>query len=177
MLVSYPALAQKTQDAVGKSEKGHKVGVWEYYGPTTTGERVVIQRYDHDANKLLYYRPAAVATYHAEVAPGDWKYVKPDQPPLFIGGSPVLASYITKLVYPQAALDRHVEGLVVVTLRIDTLGHATDYRLTKRVSLECDEAALKVARNLPQAWVPARMGSHAVAAEYELPFNFRMGQH
>ncbi len=166
--------AQSGQDAVGKLDKGHKVGVWEYYGLTTTGERVVIQRYDHDAHKLLYYRPAAVTTYHAELSPGDWQYVRPDQPPLFIGGSPVLAGYISKLIYPQAALDRHTEGIVVVTLRIDTLGRASDYRLTKHVSTECDEAALKVARNIPQAWVPARMGSHAIAVEYELPFNFKL---
>jgi protein TonB len=88
----------------------------------------------------------------------------------------VLASYIAKLVYPQSALDRHVEGLVVVTMRIDSLGRASDFRLTKRVSMECDEAAMKVARNIPQAWVPARIGSHAVASEYELPFNFKMSK-
>jgi protein TonB len=176
LLASYPALAQKEQDAVGKMEKGRKVGVWEYYGPTTTGERVVIQRYDHDAQKLVYFRPAASTTYHVETSPGNWQYVRPDQPPLFIGGAPVLASYIAKLVYPQSALDRHVEGIVVITLQIDSLGHATDYRLTKRVSMECDEAAMKVARNIPQTWVPAKVGSHAVAAEYDLPFNFKMSK-
>jgi protein TonB len=168
--------AQSMPDAVGKMEKGRKVGVWEYYGSTTIGERVVIQRYDHDAQKLVYYRPAASTTYHVETSPGNWQYVRPDQPPLFIGGSPVLASYIAKLIYPQSALDRHVEGLVIVTLQIDTLGRATDFRLTKRVSLECDEAAMKVARNIPQTWVPARIGSRAVAAEYELPFNFKMSK-
>jgi protein TonB len=175
-LAYYPASAQKEQDAVGKMEKGHKVGVWEYYGLTTTGERVVIQRYDHDARKLVYYRPAANTTYHVETSPGNWQYVRPDQPPLFIGGSPLLASYISKLVYPQSALDRHVEGLVVVTLQIDSLGRPSDFHLTKRVSLDCDEAALKVARNIPQTWVPARIGSHAVASEYELPFNFKMSK-
>lgn len=176
LLAYYTASAQKVQDAIGKMEKGHKVGVWEYYGLTTTGERVVIQRYDHDAQKLVYYRPAASTTYHIETSPGNWQYAKPDQPPLFIGGAPVLASYIAKLVYPQSALDRHVEGLVVVTMRIDSLGRASDFRLTKRVSLECDDAAMKVARNIPQAWVPARIGSHAVASEYELPFNFKMSR-
>jgi protein TonB len=176
LLASYPALAQKEQDAVGKMDKGRKVGVWEYYGPTTTGERVVIQRYDHDAQKLVYYRPAASTTYHVETSPGNWQYVRPDRPPLFIGGAPVLASYIAKLVYPQSALDRHVEGLVVITMQIDSLGRTTDFRLTKRVSLECDEAAMKVARNIPQTWVPAKVGSHAVASEYELPFNFKMSK-
>ncbi len=176
-LTSQSAWAQSGQDAVGKLDKGHKVGVWEYYGPTTTGERVVIQRYDHDAHKLLYYRPFAVNTYHAELSPGDWQYVRPDQPPQFIGGYTALSSYTSKLVYPQASLEQHVEGLVVVTFRIDTLGHAQNYRLTKRVNTECDEAALLVARTIPQAWVPARLGSHAIAVEYELPFNFRIGQH
>ena len=173
-LACQSARAQSGQDAVGKMEKGRKVGVWEYYGPTTAGERVLIQRYDHDAGKLVYYRPFNVNTYYAELRPGDWQYVKPDQPPQFIGGYPALSSYTSKLVYPQTALDQHTEGMVVVTFRIDTLGRVQNYRLTKRVSAECDEAAMQVVRTIPQAWVPARLGSHAVPVEYDLPFNFKL---
>jgi protein TonB len=175
IFTSQSAWAQSEPNAVGKLDsKGHKIGVWDYYGPTSTGERVIIQRYDHNSNLLVYYRPFPVNTYHAEMSPGNWQYVKPDQPPQFIGGYTALSSYISKLVYPKEALDRQIEGIVVITFRIDTLGHVQSYRFTKRLNAECDEAAMQVVQTIPQAWVPARLGSHAIAVEYDLPFNFRI---
>lgn len=177
LIASQPASAQLGQLAKyekGTREKGRKVGIWEYYGYTTSGEQVVVQRYDHDKNKLLSFRPVPYATYFTEVKPDEWRYVQPDQPPMFIGGVQALTVYVSQLVYPQEAQNRMLQGKVTVTLRIDTLGHIENCRLTQRIGRECDEEAMRVARAIPQTWVPARMGSHAVAVEYELPFNFRL---
>lgn len=161
----------------GTIEKGQKVGVWEYYGYTTSGEQVVVQRYDHDAHKLVFFRPVAYATYFTEVKPGEWRYVQPDEPPLFVGGAGVLGYHMAQLEYPEEAKERQVQGKVVVTLQIDTLGRVTSYRLKQRIGRACDDEAMRVARTIPQTWVPARMGSHAVAVEYELPFNFNLTKH
>jgi protein TonB len=156
----------------GTIEKGQKIGMWEYYGYTPTGQQVVVQRYDHDKNKLVFFRPVPYATYFTEVKPGEWRYVQPDQPPMFVGGAGVLGYHMAQLVYPQEAQERGLQGKVTVTIQIDTLGRVGNYRITQRVGRSCDEEALRVARVIPQTWVPARMGSHAVAVEYELPFNF-----
>lgn len=153
---------------------GQKVGVWEYFGPTTTGEQAVVQRYDHNTNKLIYFRPAPYSSYLTEVKPNEWRYVQPDQPPLFIGGNEALKVYASQLVYPPEAQSKLQQGKVVVTFVIDTLGHTSNYKVKQRVGRACDEEALRVAHLVPQTWVPARMGSHAVAVEYELPFTFRM---
>ncbi|RZK62218.1 MAG: energy transducer TonB, partial [Hymenobacter sp.] len=58
-----------------------------------------------------------------------------------------------------------------------TLGQVSSYRLAQRIGRVCDEEAMRVARTIPPTWVPARMGSHAVAVDYELPFNFRLKPH
>ena len=158
----------------GITNKGRKVGIWVYYGLTSTGQETVIQRYDYDNHKLIYFRPSALKTYLAELSPGDWKYVQPDQPPLFIGGEPILTTYISQVEYPAVAVAEHTQGRVVVNFRIDTLGRPSNYRLTQRVSNECDAEAMRVARSIPATWAPARVGSHAVAVEYELPFTFRL---
>lgn len=172
-----PVLAQAVQLSKyqkGTTVKGRKVGTWEYFGYTTSGEQVVVQRYDHDANKLLSFRPVPYATYFTEVKPGEWRYVQPDQPPMFVGGAGVLSYHLAQLVYPQEAQEQMLQGKVTVTLQIDTLGRVATYRLTQRIGRSCDDEALRVARLIPQTWVPARMGSHAVAVEYELPFNFNI---
>jgi protein TonB len=180
LLASQPTAAQQGSLAKyekGTREKGRKVGIWEYYGFTITGAQVLVQRYDHDKNQLLFFRPVPYSTYFTEVKPGEWRYVQPDQPPMFIGGVEALIYYTSQLVYPQEAQNRSLQGKVTVTLRIDTLGHVQNYRVSQRIGRECDDEALRVARAIPQTWVPARMGSHAVSVDYELPFNFRLKGH
>ncbi len=179
LLSVQPSQAQRLRDTKfekGFLEKGKKIGAWEYYGYTPSGEKVVVQRYDHDHGKLLYFRPGADVTCHAEVSPGQWSYVRPDQPPLFIGSDVALAEYTAKLVYPAAAISRNVQGKVVVAFVIDTLGRVSNYHLVQRIGAGCDEEALRVARTVPEQWVAARLGSRAVAVEYELPLNFRLAQ-
>lgn len=178
---SHPAAwAQRLRDTKyehGMLTKGRRVGVWEYYGYTPSGEKVVLQRYDHDTRELLYFRPGPDAQYRAEVRPGEWSYVRLDRPPLFVGGDVALAEYTSRLNYPAAAQARNLQGKVVVAITIDTLGRAGSYRLVQRVGGGCDEEALRLARTLPpEQWVPARLGHRAVATEYELPLNFRLAQ-
>jgi protein TonB len=180
LLVIRPALAQQSQldkFQKGTLEKGRKVGIWQYFGYTTTGTLTVVQVYDHSNNKLLYFRPLATITYRVEMKPGEWHYVQPDQPPLFIGGTEALLVYMSKLVYSQEAQERMLEGKVVVSFRIDTLGRVSNYRLAKGIGRSCDEEAMRVAQTIPPTWVPARVGSHAVAVEYELPFAFHLSGH
>lgn len=176
---SGPARAQRVRETKfekGVLEKGHKTGVWEYYGYTPSGEKVVVQRYDYDAGRLVYFRPGADVKCRAEVSPGQWGYVRPDQPPLFIGGDAALAEYTRRMVYPPEAISRNIQGKVVVAFVIDTLGQLSNYHLVQRLGGSCDEEALRVARTVPAQWVPARVGSRAVTVEYELPLNFRLAQ-
>lgn len=177
LFAATPVQAQKLRDTKyehGMLDKNQKMGVWEYYGYTLSGEKVVVQRYDHDRKQLLYFRPAAQVLYHAEVGPGQWKYVRPDRPPLFIGSEAALATYTTKLVYPELALERSIQGKVLVVFTIDTLGHTTDHHLVQRIGGGCDEEALRIAHTVPDQWVPARIGTRAVPVEYELSLNFRL---
>lgn len=167
---------RETKFEKGTLDKGQKTGTWEYYGYTPSGEKVVVQRYDYDARRLVYFRPGPDVLCHTEVSPGKWSYVRLDQPPLFIGSDVALAEYTSRLVYPLAAQERNIQGKVLVAFLIDTLGHISGHRLVQRIGGGCDEEALRVARAVPAQWVPARLGNRAVAVEYELPLNFRLSQ-
>ena len=153
-----------------------KVDVWEYYGITRSQERVVVPRYDHSNQQLLYYRPIARMDYHSEVAPGEWRYKLVDQPPLFIGGDAALAVYTTQLQYPQQAQDRNIQGQVTIGFVVDTLGQVSAHRVLRGIGAGCDQEALRIARTIPNEWIPARIGYRAVPTEYELTLTFRLAQ-
>ena len=178
LLVGLPlwATAQRqraTNWESGTLEKGEKVGEWEYYSYSASGERVVTQRYDHTANKLRYCRPDD-KMYKAETTPSRWEPTQLAQAPWFIGGHEALAAYTTKLRYPPAAQSRNVQGRVVVGFVVDTLGHLSDFRVVEGIGSGCDEEALRVARTVPNRWVPGRLDTKAVPVVYELPFTFRL---
>ena len=160
----------------GMLDHREKVGVWEYYGYTTSKEQVVVQRYDHTAKKLIYFRPSEDKTYSTQVAQGQWSRRPVDRPPLFIGGDAALAAYTTQLQYPQQAQDRRIQGQVMVGFAIDTLGRATGHRVLRSIGGGCDQEALRVAHTIPDEWIPARVGSRAVPIEYELTLTFRLAQ-
>ena len=153
-----------------------KVGVWEYYGYTPSKEQVVVQRYDHSARALLYYRPGEDKAYSVQTTAGQWSRRAVDRPPLFIGGDAALAAYTTQLQYPQQAQDRNIQGQVMVGFAIDTLGRASSYRVLRSIGGGCDQEALRVAQTIPNEWIPARVGRRAVPAEYELTLTFRLAQ-
>jgi protein TonB len=163
-----------TEVESGMLEKGVKTGIWEYYAHTRDGRQVTIQKYDHSARKLLFYRPVEDILYEAELKPGQWTRSRVDQPPLFIGGDPALATFTTKLVYPTAAQQRNLQGKVLIAITIDTLGHASGHKVLLSVGGGCDEEALRVARKVPDQWIPARKDGRAVAVVYELPFTFKL---
>lgn len=178
LLVGFSLLAhaqrqRTTQWESGTLEKGEKAGVWEYYSYAASGERIVTQRYDHTARQLLYCR-ADDKMYEAEASPGQWTRTLLTQPPWFIGGHEALAAYTAKLRYPAAAETHSVQGRVVVGFVVDTLGHASTYRVVQSVGSGCDEEALRVCRTVPNEWVPGRLDGRAVPVVYELPFTFRL---
>ncbi|MCB2378469.1 energy transducer TonB [Hymenobacter sp. BT635] len=155
-------------------EKGNKVGVWEYFAYTRDGRQVTVQKYDHTAKKLVFFRPVEDIMYDVQLQPGEWSRARVDQPPLFVGGDPALASYTTKLVYPTAAQDRKLQGKVLISFMIDTLGQASGHKVLMSVGGGCDEEAMRVCRTIPQQWIPARKDGRAVPVVYELPFTFKM---
>jgi periplasmic protein TonB len=159
----------------GRIEKGRKLGPWSYYAPTVSGRKVLVQRYDHDQKKLLFYRKPDDHPYRHQVG-SDWQMGYLDQPPLYVGGESTLSTYVRQLNYPEQARAKNVQGRVIVRFVVDTLGNASDYQVLTGIGAGCDEEALRVARTIPNDWIPGRKAGHAVPVQYELPFTFRITQ-
>ncbi|SNC76511.1 protein TonB [Hymenobacter gelipurpurascens] len=167
---------KKTEWESGQIEKGEKIGVWEYYAYTRDGRQVITQKYDHTAKKLLFFRDFDDVTYAVQKASGDWSREHLTQPPLFLGGDAALSPFMSKLNYPTQAQSKNIQGKVLVSFVVDTLGRAADHKVMLGIGGGCDEEALRVCRNIPNQWLPARIGSRAVVVRHELPFTFRLAQ-
>ena len=173
---SFFAVAQRSKASKWESgmlEKNEKVGIWEYYSYAADGEQILAQKYDHTADTMVYFRPDG-KEYLAEVQPGIWEMALLSQPPWCIGGREALMTYMAKLNYPAQAQNRNVQGQVVISFLVDTLGHVSNHKVVRGIGEGCDEEALRAARETPARWAPGRMGRRAVPVVYELPFTFRL---
>jgi len=179
LAVSASAFAQKAYSskwASGQLDHRSKVGEWAYYGITSSKEKVLVQRYDHSTNTLVYYRPTEQMAYSTEVSAGQWKRRPVDRPPLFIGGDAALAAYTTQLQYPLQAQERNIQGQVTIGFIIDTQGHTSAHHVLRSIGGGCDQEALRVAKTIPNEWIPALVGTQPVPVEYELTLTFRLAQ-
>lgn len=177
LLIALPTSAQKlrkTATGSGLMEKGEKVGVWEYYATTRDGSQVITQKYDHSAGRLVFFRPFDDVLYPVRTPDGEWSRMRLTHPVFFVGGDPELATYTGRLSYPAAAEAKNVQGRVVVTITVDTLGRASNQQVLLGIGAGCDEEALRVARSIPDQWIPARVGSRAVVSKIDVPFTFRL---
>ena len=165
--------ANASKWANGDLEKGQRVGLWQYYRYAPDGARQLAQVYDHSAGKMLYAVPDN-DLHKTETAPGAWSHTQLAQSPWFVGGDASLAAFAAKIQYPEAALNARVEGKVTVSFVVDTLGRVTDYAVVRGLSHGCDAEALRVARTIPDTWVPGRLGTKPVAVLQYLSFTFRM---
>ena len=95
--------------------------------------------------------------------------------PEFPGGEAELLRFIqTHKVYPEEARKLGLEGRVIVSMMIDTMGCATPDGVIRGVHPLLDSAALDVIRKMPR-WKPGEtLGGHRVAVRYTLPITFKL---
>lgn len=93
---------------------------------------------------------------------------------LFGDGAEQLAQYFSQnLNYPQEAAIRHIEGVVILTLTIDTAGIVRNAKVRSGLGLGCDEEALRLAQSMPK-WKPASLDGKPIASGATVQVDFRL---
>ncbi len=130
----------------------------------------------------LFWQNHALA--QRDSANGVWLRV--EQWPLFAGcaefdGEPVkkracsdqkLVEFISaKLVYPPSAIEKGVEGTVLVSFVVEADGAISSPKVLKDLGESCGHAALDVVAAMPR-WEPGRQKGEAVRVRMNLPIKF-----
>ena len=94
--------------------------------------------------------------------------------PEFPGGGKAFFEFIARnLQYPQEAIDRQIEGRVILQFVVDKQGKISDIQVLRGVTPELDQAAIDVMRTLPD-WKPGMQDGKPVNVKYTMPIVFKL---
>ena len=100
--------------------------------------------------------------------------VKVDRSPQFRGGDAGLFNFISdNLNYPKKAIEKSVEGSVLVRFAIDTDGKVRDVEVIQSVDPNLDAESVRVVKSLP-LFKPAMKDGKPVQFFYSLPVKFKL---
>lgn len=113
-------------------------------------------------------------TKHPQTATESEIFQIVEQTPTFPGGDKALSEFISiNIRYPQAALDKGVQGRVFVSFVVEPDGSLSDVKATRGIGSGCEEEAVRVVKSMPK-WEPGKQGGQAVRVSYNLPVNFKL---
>ncbi len=96
-----------------------------------------------------------------------------DTAPVFAKGKMTSTEFLRYyLKYPKSAYDAGIEGVVTLSLTVDSDGMATDISVLKSLSPALDEEALRMASLLP-FYTPAKKTGQNVAVSIQFPVTFK----
>lgn len=92
--------------------------------------------------------------------------------PSFPGGDEALQKYIqSSIVYPAAAQENGIEGVVPVAFTVNADGSIGAIKIVRMVDPDLEKEAIRIVKNMP-AWIPADNGGTPVAAPARVDVRF-----
>ena len=90
------------------------------------------------------------------------------------GGMAECMEFVSKnLRYPEAALQKRIEGWVLVSFTVGVDGTITDVETLRGVYGALDEEAMRVVRLMPK-WKPGEWYGKRVPMKFSIPIEFRL---
>ena len=94
--------------------------------------------------------------------------------PEYPGGQAAINRFINKrLTYPREALERQIEGRVVVQFVVNPDGTLSSVKVVQGIGAGCDEEALRVVRSMGR-WKPGELNGQKVPVYQSIPILFRL---
>jgi TonB family protein len=166
-------------DTIGEYVNGKKVAFWSIYG--TSGRLAGQQKYEN--GELLWTKDTLQLNQHVDSlrkAKKDSglirKITKIEIESEFPGGAAAWLKYLNKnLRYPDDAVNRRIQGQVVVGFIVDTLGNipVSSAWVQQSVEFSLDKEALRMILNSPD-WTPASQNGRLVKSYKKQPIVFKL---
>lgn len=86
----------------------------------------------------------------------------------------MLTAIYNHITYPQKAVEKGIEGTVVISFVVTKEGKAIDHQIIRNVGAGCGEEALRVVKEHLLNWGPGlNLNKQAVNVQFNLPIQFR----
>lgn len=157
----------------GFYKNGLKDSIWTFY--YSSGQ--VAQKYDYTKKMLILENDQNISKHQKmKIRQGsDSILVILDKNPDYIGGFNLLHQLIFDLLeYPPTAKDSNIMGTVYVKFTVDTNGKAIDFKILKGVAPSLNREAMRVAKELPDDWIPGILNGKKVDVPFVLPLSFKL---
>lgn len=82
---------------------------------------------------------------------------------------------LSKIVYPEIALENNIEGTVTAQVVIDQEGNVTDIKILKDIGGGCGKELTRVLSNMPK-WKPGKQNDKKVKVRLTFPVKFKINQ-
>ena len=131
-----------------------------------------------DFAKRYGFRPACITKITAKSVDGeDEVFLMVDEMPQFMGGDlTTFRNWVMENVrYPEEAMNKGIEGMVLVRFCIDKDGYIKENMtgIIKSPDKSLSDEVLRVLKSSPQ-WVPGRQKGKNVIVQFTLPVNFKL---
>lgn len=99
---------------------------------------------------------------------------KVDKMPEPQGGMSGLMSYLGgNIKYPEAAREKGIEGVVMVSFVVKKEGEISDVAIIRGIGAGCDQEAMRVVKSMPK-WTPGEKDGAKVNTQMQLPIKFKL---
>lgn len=90
------------------------------------------------------------------------------------GGEAGIGKFVaSKMVYPAAAKEKHLQGTAYVQFIVEKDGQVSNVQVIRGTHELLNEEAVRVVRSMPK-WEPAWQNSKLVRVQYILPVRFTL---
>ncbi|MDX3915364.1 MAG: energy transducer TonB [Pseudosphingobacterium sp.] len=99
-----------------------------------------------------------------------------DEIPVYPDGKEALPIFLKEnLKYPDQAVKQRIEGLIMITARIDRKGRLQSLKIAVSGNTILEQEAMRVAGLMPKkGWKPGYDKGKAVDADFSIPFRFQL---
>lgn len=97
-----------------------------------------------------------------------------EEMPEYPGGTDAMMKFIaTNIKYPPLAVEKGIEGKVLISFVINREGKVTDAEIMRDIGFDCGKEALRVVNTMPN-WKPGKQKGETVLVRMMLPVNFKL---
>ena len=91
--------------------------------------------------------------------------------PEFIGGESALIKYLSKINYPQMAIEAGTQRTVYASFVVEKDGSITNIKIIRGIGNGCDEETLRIIKAMPK-WKPGKQMNTIVRVQMKIPVRF-----